>query len=43
MAISFLDLFKMGVGPSSSHTGADRHDIYKSTSRGGLAVSAIEC
>jgi L-serine dehydratase len=24
-------------------TGADMHDKYKETSRGGLAVSAIEC
>jgi L-serine deaminase len=77
MAISVFDLFKIGVGPSSSHTvgpmraealfiealrgdgthfisldrvirtmcdtGADMHDKYKETSRGGLAVSAIEC
>lgn len=107
MAISVFDLFKIGVGPSSSHTvgprragalfvealremhilaqvpciernaiaavkainavqmalrgdgthfisldrvirtlrdtGADMHDKYKETSRGGLAVSSIEC
>ena len=77
MAISVFDLFKIGVGPSSSHTvgpmragavfvealrgdgthfisldrvirtmrdtGAVMHDKYKETSRGGLAVSAIEC
>jgi hypothetical protein len=43
MAISVFDLFKMGVGPSSSHTGADMHDKYKDSSRGGLAVSPIEC
>jgi L-serine dehydratase len=24
-------------------TGADMHDKYKETSRGGLAVSAVEC
>ena len=60
MAISVFDLFKIGVGPSGSHTvgpmragalfvealrdtGADMHDKYKETSRGGLAVSAIKC
>lgn len=51
MAISVFDLFKIGVGPSSSHTVGYRVPfvwhrdmrLLKETSRGGLAVSSIEC
>ncbi|WP_346300782.1 serine dehydratase beta chain [Halomonas sp. BM-2019] len=43
MAISVFDLFKIGVGPSSSHTVGPVRAKYKETSTGGLAVSAIEC
>jgi L-serine dehydratase len=50
MAVSVFELFKIGIGPSSSHTvvpmretGADMKNHYKETSRGGLAVKVIEC
>jgi L-serine dehydratase len=36
MALSVFDLFKIGIGPSSSHTVGPM-------SRGGLAVNVVNC
>ena len=49
--IGILDLFTIGIGPSSSHTvgpmRAARRFVgqakYKETARGGLAVNVIAC